>query len=70
VVIKRSKPQQDRRFDLPTVGVGTIDTMHAVKAAVLAVEAGATVLLDREEMLRQANAAGIAVVGISDVQSV
>ena len=69
VVIKRSKPQQDRRFDLPAVGPATIETMASVKAAVLAVEAGASILLDRDEMLRRAEEAGISVVGVyEDVQ--
>ena len=63
VVVKRSKPQQDLRFDLPTVGPATIETMQAVKASVLAVEARRSVLLDRDEMLRLAEQAGIAVVG-------
>ena len=65
VVVKRSKPNQDLRFDLPAVGPTTVETMCAVKASVLAVEAERTVLLDRDEMLRQANAAGLAIVGIS-----
>ncbi|NKB81475.1 MAG: DUF1009 domain-containing protein [Nitrospirales bacterium] len=64
VVIKRSKPQQDLRFDLPTVGPRTVEAMLAVKATVLAVEAKKTVLLDREELLEKADRAGIAVVGI------
>ncbi|MGQ0810407.1 MAG: LpxI family protein [Nitrospiraceae bacterium] len=64
VVVKRCKPQQDLRFDLPAVGPGTIDVMESVKASVLALEAGRSVLLDREEMLRKAEQAGIAVVGI------
>jgi len=64
VVVKRSKPNQDLRFDLPAVGPTTVETMCAVKASVLAIEAERTVLLDREEMLRQANAAGLAIVGI------
>ena len=65
VVVKRSKPNQDLRFDLPAVGPTTVETMCAFKASVLAIEADRTVLLDREEMLRQANAAGLAIVGIS-----
>jgi hypothetical protein len=64
VVVKRSKPQQDLRFDLPAVGPRTIDVMASVKAAVLAVEAGRTVLLDRELTLQRAQEAGIAVVGV------
>jgi UDP-2,3-diacylglucosamine hydrolase len=64
VVVKRCKPQQDLRFDLPAVGPHTIETMEAVHASVLALEAGRTVLLDRDETLRRADAAGIAIVGI------
>lgn len=67
VVVKRSKPQQDLRFDLPTVGPRTIDVMESVKASVLALEAGRSVLLDREEMLRKAEQAGIAIVGVAAV---
>jgi UDP-2,3-diacylglucosamine hydrolase len=66
IVIKRSKPQQDRRFDLPTVGPKTIEVMQSVKASVLAVEAGLSVLLDRDDMVRKADRAGIAVVGVTD----
>jgi DUF1009 family protein len=64
VVVKRSKPQQDLRFDLPAVGPRTIEVMASVKASVLAVEAGRTILLDREIMLEKARAARIAIVGI------
>jgi DUF1009 family protein len=64
VVIKRCKPQQDLRFDLPAIGPYTIETMAAVKAKVLVADAGRSVVLDREEMLAKANRAGIAVVGI------
>jgi DUF1009 family protein len=52
------------RFDLPAVGPRTIEVMESVKASVLALEAGKTVLLDREVMLDKARQAGIAVVGI------
>ncbi len=65
VVVKRSKPQQDLRFDLPAVGPRTIEVMASVKASVLAVEAGRTVLLDREIMLDKARSARIAIVGIA-----
>jgi DUF1009 family protein len=66
VVVKRSKPQQDLRFDLPAIGPRTIEVMASVKAAVLAVEAGRTVMLDRELLLSKASEAGIAVVGIAN----
>jgi DUF1009 family protein len=64
VVVKRCKPQQDLRFDLPAVGPKTIEIMASVKASVLAVEAGRTILLDRELMLKRAQASRIAVVGL------
>lgn len=64
VVVKRSKPQQDMRFDLPAVGPRTIEVMASVKASVLAIEAGRTILLDREIMLEKARSARIAIVGI------
>ena len=65
VIVKRSKPQQDLRFDLPAVGPRTIEVMQSVKASVLALEAGKTVLLDREVMLEKARQADISVVGIA-----
>ena len=65
VVVKRSKPQQDLRFDLPAVGPRTIEVMASVKASVLAVEAGRTILLDREIMLDKARSSRIAIVGIT-----
>jgi len=49
VVVKVSKPQQDLRFDVPTVGTSTIRTMRAAGARVLAIEAGKTIVLDQEQ---------------------
>ncbi len=63
VVIKGSKPQQDMRFDVPVVGSDTMRTMEAAGAGALALEAGGTILLDREEMVRIAEGAGICIVG-------
>lgn len=68
VVVKRSKPQQDLRFDLPAVGPRTIEVMASVKASVLAIEAGRTVLLDREIVLAKARSARIAIVGITKLE--
>ena len=68
VVVKRSKPQQDLRFDLPAVGPRTIEVMASVKASVLAIEAGRTILLDREIMLKKARSARIAIVGITTLE--
>ncbi len=63
VVVKRTKPQQDLRFDLPAIGPQTIQTMVSVQATVLALEAGRTVMIDRKEVLSRANEAGISIVG-------
>jgi len=64
VVVKVCKPGQDLRFDLPAVGADTISVMQEVKAAVLAVEAGKTLIFDRAEMLSQADRAGLVVWGV------
>jgi DUF1009 family protein len=62
-VVKVARPGQDMRFDVPVVGPSTVDTMIEAGASVLALEAGKTLLLEREELLRRADAAEIAVVG-------
>jgi len=65
VLVKVSKPQQDLRFDVPTVGLDTVKVLHEVKGAVLAVEAGKTILLEKEKLLQEADRFGIAVVAVS-----
>jgi hypothetical protein len=62
-VIKAARPDQDRRFDLPAVGPGTLDAMRDAGATALAIEAGSTLVLDRAEFVRAADRAGIAVWG-------
>lgn len=62
VVIKVSKPQQDLRFDMPTVGLNTLQSMLKGNCSVLAIEAEKTFLLQKEELLQMANQAGLAVV--------
>lgn len=62
-VVKVAKPNQDMRFDVPVAGVPTIDAMRAAGATCLCVEAGRTLLFDREAMIAAANAAGIAILG-------
>ncbi len=64
-IVKVAKPQQDRRFDVPTIGQQTIQTMRECGAKVLAIEEGMTIMLDQEEVLRQADAAGIAIVAVN-----
>ena len=63
-VVKVAKPKQDMRFDVPVVGVPTIETMVRAGACCLAVEAGRTLLFDREVLIAFADTHGIAVVGI------
>lgn len=65
VVVKTAKPQQDMRFDVPTVGPQTIAVCAEIGAAVLAVEAGRTLVLDEDETVRRAERAGIALLGVS-----
>lgn len=62
VVIKVSKPQQDMRFDIPAIGPQTITTMREAGATSIAVEAGRTLLIDKEELIEAADQAKIAVV--------
>jgi UDP-2,3-diacylglucosamine hydrolase len=64
VVVKRLKPGQDERFDLPAVGPLTLDVMADVGARVLAVEAGKTLLLEGEKLLAAAEQARITVWGM------
>ncbi len=64
VVVKAVKPDQDRRFDLPVVGPDTIEILHRVKGRVLAVEAGATLVMDLERMVERADQAGIVLLGV------
>jgi hypothetical protein len=61
-VIKVAKPNQDLRFDVPVAGLPTIETMRQASATCLCIEAGRTLLFDREAMIAAANAAGIAII--------
>jgi DUF1009 family protein len=62
-IIKVAKPKQDMRFDVPIVGVATIQAMRAAGAKVLSVDAGRTLIFERDAFLAAANEAGIAVIG-------
>ena len=61
-VVKIAKPNQDMRFDVPVIGVKTIEVMHAAGASCLALDAGKCLLLDGEKVIDAANAAGVAIV--------
>lgn len=65
-VVKVAKPRQDPRFDVPAVGPSTLRAMTEGGAALLAVEAGATLLLERQTLVAEADAAGVALLGIRD----
>ena len=61
VVVKVSKPKQDMRFDVPVVGLQTLEVMKGANATALALDAGRTLVFDREEFVRRADDYGIAV---------
>jgi DUF1009 family protein len=69
VVVKVAKPNHDFRFDIPCVGQKTIDSCVAGNIAVLAVEAGATLLLDRDEVLAAAEQNKLVVVAVGQASS-
>jgi UDP-2,3-diacylglucosamine hydrolase len=66
VIVKVSKPHQDLRFDVPAVGMETVRSMARVKASVLAVEAGKTLIFDKKEMITYANKLGVSIVALQD----
>ncbi len=68
-VVKVARPNQDMRFDVPVVGPGTIRTMQQAGATALALDAGRTLLLDRDELLRLADEAGVAIEAAEPVEA-
>ncbi len=64
VVVKVAKPQQDMRFDVPTIGCTTIESMHKAGGRVLAIEAGKTIILDQTQTVALANDYGITIVAL------
>jgi UDP-2,3-diacylglucosamine hydrolase len=63
-VVKVAKPNQDMRFDVPVIGIGTLDVMIRAGASCLSVEAGRTLLFDRETLLRRAGEENIAIIAV------
>ncbi|HET6144832.1 MAG TPA: UDP-2,3-diacylglucosamine diphosphatase LpxI [Candidatus Acidoferrales bacterium] len=61
VVVKVSKPRQDMRFDVPVIGLKTVEVMQRCRVSALAMDAGRTLLFDRAQVLAAADAAGIAI---------
>jgi DUF1009 family protein len=64
VVVKVAKPNQDMRFDVPTIGCTTVDTMHRSGGKVLAIEAGKTIVIDEDQTVALADRYGISIVAI------
>ena len=64
-VVKVAKPQQDMRFDVPTIGLGTLETLQAAGGKVLAVEAGRTIFLDQAAVIEYADRHGLVIVALS-----
>ena len=62
-IIKVAKPNQDMRFDVPVIGIATIQAMRVAGAVALSVDAGRTLVLDGHHVFKSANEAGIAIVG-------
>jgi DUF1009 family protein len=65
-LVKVAKPHQDMRFDVPTVGCTTIESLHRAGGRVLAIEAGKTIVLDQAATVALADRYGIAVVARPD----
>ena len=62
-IVKVAKPKQDMRFDVPVIGVATVEAMRAAGATALSVDAGRTLVLDGVRVFKTANEAGIAIIG-------
>lgn len=62
-IVKVAKPKQDMRFDVPVIGLATIQAMRVARATALSIDAGKTLMFDRDTLLASANEAGITVIG-------
>ena len=66
-IVKVAKPKQDMRFDVPVVGIATIQAMRVAGASALSVDAGKTLMIDGEAIIASANEAGIVIVGRDEI---
>lgn len=66
ILVKTAKPNQDMRFDVPTIGLNTIENLKKAGAAGVVIEAGLTLLLDRQRTIEKADSLGVAIVGRGD----
>jgi DUF1009 family protein len=65
-VIKVAKPKHDMRFDVPCIGLRTVESLEAAGADVLALQAGMTLFIDKDETIARLDKLGVAVVGIEE----
>jgi DUF1009 family protein len=65
-LVKVAKPEQDMRFDVPTVGLSTIESLHKARARVLAIEANRTIVIDQPLVIELANRYGITIIAMPD----
>lgn len=65
VVVKVSKPHQDMRLDVPAIGMATVETMIRAGAGILALEAGRSIIIQKQDVVSRADKEGIAIVGIT-----
>ena len=63
-VVKVAKPRQDMRFDVPVIGMRTLEAMKSAGATCLSVEAGRTLLFDREALIKRANEENVAIIAV------
>lgn len=68
-LVKVAKPQQDMRFDVPTVGLTTIENLRAAGARVLAIEAGRTILLDQDQVIAHADRHGLTIIALDPAEA-
>jgi DUF1009 family protein len=65
-LVKVAKPQQDMRFDVPTIGLTTIENLHKAGARILAIEAGKTIVIDQDDVVAQADRLGLTIIALPD----
>ena len=63
-IIKVAKPSQDKRFDIPAIGLKTLKTMRKYRADLIAVEAGETIIVDKEDVINYANRHNIVIMAV------
>ncbi len=63
-LVKVAKPQQDMRFDVPTIGITTIENLHNAGARVLAIEAGKTIVVDQDDVVALADRYGLSIIAL------